>query len=255
MRVRFAGLLILLVAAGGTWCGAEPEPLYRDRPPRRPEQRVLGNRDRSPRGPQSDQAASGPTDALGYYTESRRYASIAGRGIAVVNLPQNESFFVYWVPPDGSIDHVLVLLHGTGGTAYDELADELDLAQQRGYALVSLQWLNKRTEQYADGSTVNRWLDLAVRYLEERFGRKVGRVGLSGFSRGGAMSYEVAYRDRMGAQHVSFVIAHSGGIHPDGVIAPRESNSPGGLLVPAPERPAGTGPRRSALLPLRRDEG
>jgi hypothetical protein len=51
---------------------------------------------------------------------------------------------------------VMVLLHGTGGTAYDELAGELDMARRDEYSIVAIQWLDKDTGRYAPTLKINR---------------------------------------------------------------------------------------------------
>ena len=165
-------------------------------------------------------------DALGYYHFSHRYPSLVRHGITVVDLPEEESFFAYWVPPTNSIQSVMVLLHGTGGTAYDELADEIDMAKYYGYAIVGLQWLDKRSGRYATPLVINKMLDHAMRHLIERYGQTPKTVALCGFSRGSVTSFEVAYRDRLSGHYLDMVIAHSGGIPTDHVTAPSEHAGP-----------------------------
>ena len=165
-------------------------------------------------------------DALGYYQISHRYPSLVRHGITVVDLPEDESFFAYWVPPTNSIQAVMVLLHGTGGTAYDELADEIDMAQYYGYAIVGLQWLDQRSGRYAEPLAINKMLEKALRHLTQRYGQTPKTVALCGFSRGSVTSFEVAYRDRISDRHLDMVIAHSGGIPIDHVTAPGERAGP-----------------------------
>lgn len=166
-------------------------------------------------------------DYLGYYRQSRQYSRIAERGITVVNLPEEGSFFAYWVPAGGSIEHTMVLLHGTGGTAYEELGDEMEMAGRYGYAIIGIQRLDKQSGRYFEARKVNRIMDKALRYLKKRFGIIPKKVALCGFSRGSAVSYELAYYDRLSDKHLSLVIAHSGGIPTDNVVAPGENAGPG----------------------------
>lgn len=176
---------------------------------------------------QQDELPANDRDYLGYYRQSHQYAKIVKRGIVVVNLPEEESFFVYWVPPSGSIEYAMVLLHGTGGTAYEELGDEMEMAGRYGYAIIGIQWLDKRSGRYFEARKVNRIMDKALRHLKKRFGEMPKKVALCGFSRGSAVSYEVAYYDRLSDKHLSLVIAHSGGIPTDNVAAPGEKAGPG----------------------------
>ncbi len=176
---------------------------------------------------QQDKLPANDRDYLGYYRQSHQYAKIAKQGIVVVNLPEEESFFAYWVPPSGSVEYAMILLHGTGGTAYDELGDEMEMALRYGYAIIGIQWLDKRSGRYFEARKVNRIMDKALRHLGKRFGRMPDKAALCGFSRGSAVSYEVAYYDRLSDQRLSLVIAHSGGIPTDNVVAPGENSGPG----------------------------
>ncbi len=165
-------------------------------------------------------------DQLGYFQMSRRYNDVIRRGAFVVNLPEEERFLVFFIPSKASLDRLMILLHGTGGTAYDEAADEIDLAEELGYAIMAVQWLDKRTNQYDDALKINRIIDKGMRFLEREFSAKPGRVALCGFSRGSVTSFQVAYLDHNSAKYIDMVIAHSGGIPFDNVVAPGESQLP-----------------------------
>ncbi|MDD5255063.1 MAG: hypothetical protein PHR11_03310, partial [Candidatus Omnitrophica bacterium] len=165
-------------------------------------------------------------DFLGYYHESRRYQDIIGRGAFVVNLPEEGRFLVFFIPSERSADNVMVLLHGTGGTAYDEIADEIEMAAMYGYALMGVQWLDKKTGTYDSALKINRMIDKGLRFLQKEYGSRIRNVALCGFSRGSAISYEVAYLDKNSHRYFNLVIAHSGGIPFDNVVARGESNQP-----------------------------
>jgi len=165
-------------------------------------------------------------DFLGYWRQSKQYHKIAQENIVVVDLPQEERFFVVWAPLGRPVDRAMVLLHGTGGTAYDEVADEIAMAKKHGYALIGIQWLDKKTGRYDSAEKINRMIERALSFYKKRYG-PLKTVALSGFSRGGAISYEVAYLDNQGEKNLKLIIAHSGGIPIDNVVAPREDNTPG----------------------------
>jgi len=165
-------------------------------------------------------------DFLGYWKQSKQYHKIANEGIVVVDLPKEERFFVVWAPKVRPVDRVMVLLHGTGGTAYDEVADEISMAKKHGYALIGIQWLDKKTGRYDSAEKINRIVEKALSFYKKHNG-SLKTVALSGFSRGGAISYEVAYLDNQGENNLKLIIAHSGGIPLDNVVAPREDNTPG----------------------------
>ncbi len=204
-------IMLLLVFAV---CAAVPEPRAIAQPADRPARRV-------------ESAGGNDRDMLGYFRSSSKYTTVIASNAFVVNLPEEQSFFVVWAPPSGEFDRVMFLLHGTGGTAYEEVGDELPSAREHGYALVGIQWLDKSTGEYALPLVINRRIDKAMRFLQKRYG-VTPRVGaLCGFSRGSAVSYEVAYLDRRNAGHLDFIISHSGGIPTDNVVAPGESNTPG----------------------------
>ncbi len=165
-------------------------------------------------------------DSFGYWQKSKQYNKVANSGIIVVDMPEEESYFVVWAPRESAVDRAMVLLHGTGGTAYDELADEFLSAQANNYGLIAIQWLNKRTKKYYDPPQVYRMIKKALKFYNNKYGNlKV--VALCGFSRGGAISYEVAYLDNISSKQISFIIAHSGGIPTNSVLAPGEHSGPG----------------------------
>jgi predicted esterase len=173
------------------------------------------------------------TDVLGNYQKpqhARSYALLRERGLRVLNIPSEERYAAVWKPEGYASNRILVLLHGTAGAAYDGMKDELDMAEAYDLMLVGVQWHDDRTNTYDTGDKIYRRIDRVLRYLHETDGVPLTKVALSGFSRGGAMSYEVTWRDLQSNRYFDLTIAHSGGVHPDGVIAPRESNVPGVFL-------------------------
>jgi hypothetical protein len=97
--------------------------------------------------------------------------------------------------------------------------------------LVGIQWHDARTNTYDPPEAVYRRIDTVLRYLQRTDGVPLTKVALSGFSRGGAISYEVTYRDLQANRYFKLTVAHSGGIPSDGVIARGESNTPGAFYT------------------------
>ncbi len=165
-------------------------------------------------------------DALGYSAQARSFAVCRQAGVRVIDFPEEHSFAALWVPPKYASGRVLVLLHGTGGTAYDEIKDELESAKQHGYMLIALQWLNKETQRYLDAPIVWRLVDRALHHAAAQHKADLAKAALCGFSRGGAVSYETAWRDAQEHRHFKLVICHSGGVPPNAVTAPGEGWRP-----------------------------
>lgn len=171
--------------------------------------------------------ATADRDALGYWQGTRSYRVCAEGGVRVVDYPAERSFAAVWVPPDYRSGRVMVLLHGTDGTAYDELKDELPSARKNAYMLVALQWLDRASGRYFDANTVHRLIERALHETAVPLGADPDRAALSGFSRGGAVSYETAWLDAGAHRHFKLVICISGGVPNDSVVAPGESHRPG----------------------------
>lgn len=152
------------------------------------------------------------SDYLGYYIASPGYAQLAGKGVKVINLPEEDSFFAIYRPANVQKDRVMVVVHGTDGTPYEEIKDEVAFADQYGYVVVGIQWLNKGTATYASPRAVYRMIGKALDHLRRTTGNDLSRVAYVGFSRGSAISYEVVWRDRLSRQLFDLSISHSGGI-------------------------------------------
>lgn len=171
--------------------------------------------------------AGADRDALGYWRESRSHRICADAGVRVVDFPEERSFAAFWVPPDYRSGRVMVLLHGTGGTAYDELKDELASARKHKYMIVALQWLDRGTGRYLEGETVHRLAERALHDVAARHGADPDKAALSGFSRGGAVSYETAWRDACAHRHFRLVICISGGVPADRTVPAGDGGRPG----------------------------
>lgn len=166
-------------------------------------------------------------DRLGFFHQAHRYNDVIARGAFVVDFPDADRFAVFYIPSRASLENVMILLHGSGGTAYDEVADEIDMADKYGYAVIGIQWLDKRSGAYDTARKINGIIDRSLRFIKKEYGVTPGRLALCGFSRGSAVSYEVAYLCKNAVRKIDLVIAHSGGIPYDNVVAPGEGDRPG----------------------------
>ena len=158
------------------------------------------------------------TDAFGMSADMDPQAlqDLIDEGMRVVNLDDEGAFCALWVPRDyGKVApaRVLVLLHGSDGSAYAEIQDELDYAMDYCYALVAVQWWDPAEDVYLNALQTYAVIDLALRYLQATYGADPSRSALVAFSRGSAQSFEITYWDRLlGNEYFVLTIAHSGGI-------------------------------------------
>jgi predicted esterase len=169
-------------------------------------------------------------DLLGIWKQpkhARAFELVTGQGARVLNLPKVTRFAAVWKPEGYASGRIMVLVPGTGGTPYEGLKDEIGLANAYDVMLVGLQWFDPQSETYDDPADVYRNIETVLRYLSTTEQVPLTRVALSGFSRGSAISYELAYRDLQSNKYFDLVIAHSGAIRPDGRVAPRQQTDPG----------------------------
>ncbi len=159
-------------------------------------------------------------DSLGIYRDSPNYQAVIDAGARVVDVPAIQTFFVLWVPEgyqSGSVRRVLTLAHGSRGSAYAEIDQELDPARQHGYALLAVQWWLPASDYYLEPDEVYALLSLALQYMQQHYATEPDRAAYSGFSRGAAISYEVTFYDRQaGTDYFALTISHSGGVPVDG---------------------------------------
>jgi|CXWL01.1.fsa_nt_gi hypothetical protein len=168
----------------------------------------------------------GVSDYLGYYLTSPGYSLLSGKAVKVVNLPEEESFFAVYTPGVVQKTRVMVVVHGTDGTPYEELKDEVDYANQYGYVVLGVQWHNKAADTYATPKSVYRTIGKALDHLKRTTGNDLTRVAYVGFSRGSAISYEVSWRDRESRKLFDLTVSHSGGIPTELPVAP-QGDDPG----------------------------
>lgn len=171
-------------------------------------------------------AADRARDPHGDWQHSRSYAQMIEAGARVIEVPEEKTYFAYWLPPHPEKARVVVLVHGTGGNPYEELKDELPTAKKYGYVAIALKWFDPGQRAFFDGEKLYRCIDRALDWLRKSQGNDLSRVAYSGFSRGSAIGFETAWRDRRQHQHFDLFILHSGGIPLDAVVAPRESDRP-----------------------------
>lgn len=165
-------------------------------------------------------------DYLGLYKTSTNYAQVAAQGMKVINLADEESYAVYWQPSSLQQGRIMVAVHGTDGTPYAELKDEIEFGTKYGYAVLGILWQNQRSKSYYSATQVYRIIHKALQHVKEHYGNDLSRVAYVGFSRGSAVSYETTYLDRQGYQYFDLTISHSGGIPTSLAVAPKSSSDP-----------------------------
>jgi len=159
------------------------------------------------------------TDILGFYLDEdweRDYRKMMDAGARVVNLESLNTFFLIWVPQGYSEmedRRVMVVMHGSARTAYDEAETELEKAQEHGYAIVAVQWWGARPSRHLKAAGVHEVIDIALRYTEFKYGSELDKVALEGYSRGSIISYEVTFWDRYeGTDYFALTISNQGGL-------------------------------------------
>lgn len=164
-------------------------------------------------------------DYPGQWKTSPNYSQVSAQGVKVVNLPEEESYAVYWQPEKMQQGRIMVLVHGTDGTPYAEVKDELEFGAKYGYAVLGILWQNPRTKSYATATQVYRIIHKALQHVKEKYGNDLSRVAYVGFSRGSAVSYETTWLDRQGYKYFDLTISHSGGIPTTLSVTPTDTSS------------------------------
>lgn len=147
----------------------------------------------------------------------QRYLYAVQQGASIELTPDGRSFYLLWYPRGGGArsTRMIVTLHGSSSWAFDEFYAWHSYANERGYAILALQWWFGAGENYSDYYTPEELHSTLQSVLEEK---KVqpGSAILHGFSRGSANSYGVTYLDRKaGRGFFRFTIANAGGAMPD----------------------------------------
>lgn len=140
-----------------------------------------------------------------------RYRYAVAQNTTFLPTGDGRSFVAMWLPPGtpnaGSVP-LIVTLHGTGGTAFDEIALWHGEAKQRGIGIVALQWWMAPDDRaYLPVNQIYRYIDEVLRREQVR----AGRVLFHGFSRGSAVSYAVAAFDgHTGNRYFGLIVANAG---------------------------------------------
>lgn len=136
-------------------------------------------------------------------------------GCKVVDVPEQRTFFVYWLP-DGfeRFEHrrVWVMLHGEGGNACDEVLRLRRTASAEGFGLVAVQWA-READDYMKPDAVYDAIRQALRFLERNHGVDAHRCAWLGFGRAATDCLGYVVGDRIGGERFfSMFVAVSGPI-------------------------------------------
>lgn len=151
-------------------------------------------------------------DPLGVWqSKPKDFEQVKARGAKVVYMPAEQTFFTYWIPPDYKSGRIVVSVHGTGGNPYIAIRDEIGDAGKFDYLAVAISWFSKE-RGFFPAKDVYRNILQALDFVRSEFGNDLSAVAYIGFSRGAAISYEVAHLDAAGENVFDLFISHSGGI-------------------------------------------
>ncbi len=154
-------------------------------------------------------------DPFGIWQKKPRdFQTAVDRGAKVVYLPEENTFFTYWVPPRHKSGRIVVSVHGTGGNPYIAIRDEFKTAEEFDYLPIAISWFSKE-RGFFEAKDLYRNILQALSFIQEKTGSDLSSVAYIGFSRGSAVSYEVAYLDAHAENIIDLFISHSGGIPRD----------------------------------------
>lgn len=162
------------------------------------------------------------TDNLNLYRSSPNYKRVIDEGAYVVNLNNlnnEKTFFVVYIPQGFETQktkRVLIAIHGSHGTAYPGIENELEMSKKYGYAIVAIQWWMGQGENYFPPQKVYGFINMALKYMKNKYDIDLSKCAYTGFSRGSAISYEITFLDKfLKKNFFALTISHSGGIPPD----------------------------------------
>ena len=150
-------------------------------------------------------------DPMGVWKRSRSFEGVRDKGAKIIFLPEENNFFAYWAPENYHSGRVVVAVPGTGGSPYEELKDEIPMAAKFDYLVVAVNWFSPQ-KGFFSAEELYRQILFALNYIRETEGNDLRSVAYIGFSRGSAVSYEVAYLDNQSEHIFDYFIAYSGGI-------------------------------------------
>ena len=159
-----------------------------------------------------------------YKKSTRNFKLITERGAKVVLMPEENTFFTYYIPPNYRSGRILISVHGTGGNPYIAMQDELDDAQKYDYLPIALSWFSEE-KGFFKAEDLYRNILQALDFIRSETGNDLSKVAYVGFSRGSAVSYEIAYLDAKSENVIDFFISHSGGVPTDLRVEAKNPNS------------------------------
>jgi hypothetical protein len=137
-------------------------------------------------------------------------------GVKVINLPDKNSFFAYYLPPKFDslkVKPILILLHGNDSNVYEELSKEFILAQKHGYGLLAIQWWLGARNSYLDARAIFKLIEIGLTYLKIKYNASINACCLSGYDKGATLTYEITLYDWFkNTDYIKYTIAHAGGI-------------------------------------------
>lgn len=163
--------------------------------------------------------------AQALYTECYNNNVVRGQysvtnGVFVGATPDNNSFYLQWFPLNATPANspLLVTLHGTGGTAFDEFYLWHQFAAAHGVGIIAIQWYRGAAAlspyDYFGDVAIYRDIDTALTRIQY----PSGNAFFHGFSRGSEISYAVAFRDVWppnGKNYFCTIMSNSGRVEPD----------------------------------------
>ncbi len=168
------------------------------------------------------------TDNLGFHDNlhtAEHYQEAMRLGAKIINLPEHyhNTYFVYWLPQGYELQserRVMVMLHGTGGDAYQRISVMHEVATEYRFAIVSIQWgLPNATFdglEYLPISEVYEMIHVAMDYMNYHFDVDRAHSVWNGFSRSSTHCALYAYMDEQGENPIfNYFIAVSGEVGED----------------------------------------
>ena len=149
-------------------------------------------------------------DNGGLWQQSRSYKVFEQeQNIRVFELSVPGTFAAVWSPTSRPPEKVLWLLHGTGGTAYDEIKDELEYARKNNFGLVGIQW--RIGKDYLTPQDIYKDIQETKGAIQKVMNWPMQKNAILGFSRGSASSIELSTLDATSDHIFQYYILISGG--------------------------------------------
>ena len=110
-------------------------------------------------------------------------------------------------------------------TAFMPTPRSIPMAKQFDYMVVGVNWF-KAGSGFMKADELYRQILIALAYVQRKEKVELNKIGYIGFSRGAAISYEIAYLDVRKWHLFKLFIAHSGGIPTDFRVEPKNDAAP-----------------------------